>query len=360
VSDATPEQSLESLPEDSGIQLIASFPRNCRARQFWTRYRKQWIADIREQLPLAEVVHSGFCDVYKPINFTGHIEAVRAGKATVFVQDTDQDLQQRELSRHAPLGDRLRASAYCTIFERSVRHGVAHADLSLLKGRALHARYGRYARNAKDFEDTSYLSSEIVGDALVEARLATLDSRRPLRFVYCGRFEKRKGVATSIELVHRARRAGAQVELHLIGDGPEHDALQSIGNRLDAGGWLHFLGKRTYGPSLLEELAQYDALLFTPLAEDTPRMIYDGYAAGLPLIGFDIDYVRRCSERDRAAVVLPAQDLEQSANALLALTEKREHLRQLSGAALAAARVHAADSWYRRRAEWTFEAVDRH
>jgi glycosyltransferase involved in cell wall biosynthesis len=120
------------------------------------------------------------------------------------------------------------------------------------------------------------------------------------------------------------------------------------------------LGRRVYGPDLLEELAQYDALLFTPLAEDTPRMIFDGYAAGLPLIGLDIEYVRSCSARDRAAVVLPAQDREQSACALLDLTERRQRLAELSRAALDAARVHAADSWYRRRAEWTFEAVDLH
>jgi glycosyltransferase involved in cell wall biosynthesis len=309
---------------------------------------------------MAHVVHSGFCDVYKPINFTGHLEAVRAGKATVFVQDTDQVLQLRELYRGAPLPVRMRTSAYCAIFERCVRHGVAKADLSLLKGRALHARYDRYARNPKDFEDTSYLSSEIVSSALLEARLATLGNDRPLRLTYCGRFEERKGVATSIELVHAARRAGAQIELHLIGDGPERGALTALGERLGAKEWLRFLGRRTYGPKLLEELAEYDGLLFTPLAEDTPRMIFDGYAAGLPLIGFDIDYVRRCSERDRAAVVLPGQDQGESARILADLEQRRQRLAQLSRAAHAAARVHAADAWYRRRAEWTFEAVDLH
>jgi hypothetical protein len=74
-----------------------------------------------------------------------------------------------------------------------------------LKGRAPHARYGRYARNPKDFEDTSYLSSEIVSSALLEARVATRGDDRPLRLIYCGRFEERKGVAASIELVHVAQ-----------------------------------------------------------------------------------------------------------------------------------------------------------
>lgn len=360
VSRATPEQRLEALPADSDIRLVPSVPRDCRAREFWATYRTRWIADIQAQLPAAQVVHSGFCDVYKPFNFAGHLEAVRAGKTTVFVQDTDVVLQQRELSRGGPLPVRARSWAYRNIYERCVRHGVAQADLSLLKGRALNERYGRYAKNPKDFEDTSYLSSEIVSSRLLDARLATVRHDRPLRMVYCGRFEERKGVSTSIELVHAARSNGARIELHLIGDGPERDNLVALGEDLGAGEWLHFLGCRTYGPKLLEELSRFDALLFTPRAEDTPRMIFDGYAAGLPLIGFDIDYVRRCAERDGAAVVLPSHDQEGSARTLLDLERRRERLAELSHAALAAASVHAADEWYRRRAEWTFEAFDLH
>ena len=360
VANTVLEQNLESLPQDSGIKLSASFPRDCRAREFWAKHRKQWVSDIRSQLFAADVVHSGFCDVYKPINFTGHLEGLRAGKPTVFVQDTDVVLQQRELAHGGPVAGRIRSYAYCAIYERSVRYGVATADLSLLKGQALHERYGPYARNAKDFEDTSYVSSEIVSNAILEARLSTLSADRPLRLVYCGRFEKRKGVATSVELIDAARRAGAQIELDLIGDGPERANLQSLAERLGAETWLHFLGKRAYGPDLLRELAGYDALLFTPLAEDTPRMIFDGYAAGLPLIGSDIEYVRSCSARDRAAIVLPAQQLEQGARTLLQLSTRPQPLVELSRAALAAAQAHAANAWYRRRAEWTFEAVESH
>jgi hypothetical protein len=78
------------------------------------------------------------------------------------------------------------------------------------------------------------------------------------------------------------------------------------------------------------------------------------------LIGVDIDYVRRCSERDRAVVVLPAQDPNESVRTLVDLAHRPQALAELSRAALAAARVHSADAWYRRRAEWTFEAFDMH
>ena len=122
---------------------------------------------------------------------------------------------------------------------------------------------------------------------------------------------------------------------------------------------MRLLGARSYGPALLRDLAAYDALLFTPTAEDTPRMIFDGYAAGLPLIGAAIPYVQERAAEENAAVVLPS-DPDEAARRLLALDQQRSLLAPLTQSAHRAGHYHAADAWYRRRAEWTHEAVARH
>jgi glycosyltransferase involved in cell wall biosynthesis len=108
---------------------------------------------------------------------------------------------------------------------------------------------------------------------------------------------------------------------------------------------------------LIADLAGYDALFFTPTAEDTPRMIFDGYAAGLPLIGYGIDYVRERAQEDGAARAVPAGDAAAAAALLCQLDRDRESLAALALRAHEAARYHAADAWYRRRAEWTYEAA---
>jgi glycosyltransferase involved in cell wall biosynthesis len=230
---------------------------------------------------------------------------------------------------------------------------VRRAGLSLLKGRALMERYGGAAANARSFLDTSHSERDVIDEGRLEARLATLGRDRPLRLVYCGRLVERKGVDHSIRMVRGAGALGARVSLDIIGDGPQREELVGMA----AGAPVRFLGARAYGPGLLEELAGYDALLFTPLAEDTPRMVFDAYAAGLPVLGYDVGYLRERAREDGACVLMAGRDVEGGSRALARVDRDRGALAGLSRAAVGAARVNSAEAWYRRRAEWTLEMV---
>jgi len=358
---SAPEQPLEPLAPSDDIELFPSFPFDTRARDFWRTYLRVWQADVHARIPSADVVHSGFYDVYRPIDFVGFIAAWRAGKPSVFVQDTDHVMQQRELAAHKPLRKRLGARVYSAAYERCVRFGVKRASLSLLKGQALHTRYGRYAKNAKNFHDTSYLSHEIVPLERVERRIAELlAGQRPVRLVYCGRLLARKGLNESLSALALARRKAASVTLDIIGDGPERATLERQAAQLGIADTVTFHGTRVYSKQLLSDLADYDALLFTPSAEDTPRMIFDGYAAGLPVLGYGIEYMREREREDAAARCVPLGNTAAAAALLCSLDQQRMELAKLARSAHKAARYHAADEWYRRRAEWTYEAVARH
>jgi glycosyltransferase involved in cell wall biosynthesis len=241
-----------------------------------------------------------------------------------------------------------------------VRHGVARASLGLLKGNALIARYGPYAKNAKNFHDTSFLSNEVILEEQLERRIHTLhDEAKNLRLVYCGRLDTRKGVANSIEAVALARARGALLSFDIIGDGTERAKLEHQVAKLGLKEAIRFLGSRVYGPELLNDLGAYDAMLFTPNAEDTPRMIFDGYAAGLPLLAYAIGYVLEREREDSAAVSVP-HDAYAMAALLGQLDRDRPRLADLARRARQAALYHSADNWYRRRAMWTNEAVAQH
>lgn len=356
-NDATTSQRLEPIDEaNDGILAFPSIPERIRSRDYWIRYRRQWIADCEALMPATQVVHTGLDDLYRPRMFDAFRVALKHGKPTVFVQDTDAALQIRELNASASLTRRLRWEVYCRSYERACHWSVARASLSLLKGRRLIEKYGDSARRAEEFHDTSYLSSEIADEATVSARLATVTSDRPLRFVYCGRFIARKGILDGLVILAEARRRGAKIEYDLIGDGDERPAIERKIVELGLQSSVRLLGNMAYGPALIERLATYDGLYFTPPVEDTPRMIFDGYAASIPLVATDIDYVCERSEAERAAVVLPRANHARAAEILVELDRNRPQLAQLAKTAGEVGVFHAADAWYRRRAEWTFEA----
>jgi glycosyltransferase involved in cell wall biosynthesis len=321
-------------------------------RHYWRRDRRGWVRDVERLLARASIVHAGLDDLYKALCFEAFVRAVRRGIPTIFVQDTDlvEQIRQRALGRG--LVRRVQAAAYAAAFERAARWGVRRADLSLLKGRDLMNRYGRFARNAHYFLDTSHSERDILPEEELEARLAVA-GERALRLVYCGRLVPRKGVNHSIQMVKEAAARGARVALDIIGDGPQREELVGLA----AGGPVRFLGAKPYGPELLRELAGYDALLFTPVLEDTPRMVFDAYAAGLPFVGYDIGYLRERAERDRAGVLIPWGAIAEGAAILGRLARERGGLAGLSRSAREAARANSAEAWYRSRAEWTLEMM---
>lgn len=353
------DQTLVPQSRDCGIQFIRGFDLRCRARDYWLRARSSWRRTLLELSRNAAAVHAGLDDVYRPIAFEGFRVGVQLNRVTLFVQDTDIVIQQRELAASAGTARRMQAWTYGSIFEQMCRWSVARADLSLLKGSALMRRYGRYARNPKEFHDTSFLSSDIIAADRLERRLAGLSARRPLRLVYCGRLAPRKGLSDSLEILARAIALGAQLRLDILGSGPERAALERLAGALAIADQVSFLGAVPYDAALLERLGSYDAMLFTPTAEDTPRMIFDGYAAGLPIVAFDISYVQERARQDSAAVLLPRGGIATSAAVLNQLYHEPERLIERSRNARAAATYHCADNWYARRAQWTFEAIAR-
>jgi glycosyltransferase involved in cell wall biosynthesis len=351
-------QRLECVGPSEEIDLFPSFPHNTRARDFWGKHIYTWYRDVSSLLQSADVVHAGFCDVYRPINFVGFLLGHSAGKPTVFVQDTDQVLQIPDLCTALPLLQRWKMRVYCMMYERCVRYGVARATLSLLKGRALNHRYGPIASNPKNFHDTSFMTTEVVSSDILSKRTEELlKNIRPIRLVYCGRLETRKGIEESLEALMRARLKGARVTLDIIGDGGQRKSLENQAANLGVSSEVKFHGSRVYGPKLLADLSNYDAMFFTPIAEDTPRMIFDGYAAGLPLLAYGIEYVREREAEEGAARSVPMRDLNAVADLLCEIDSDRKQLVELTKRAHQAAFYHSADSWYRRRAEWTFEAV---
>ncbi len=345
---------LEPIGAEDGIEPRPSVPAVTSKRGYWLGGgRRRWRRDVGLALDETDMAHTVIDNLYRPLALDANRLVRARGTPHVFFLDTDIVVQSRQLiqaglRRGGPV-QRLHDRAY----EATLRGIVARADVAFLKGQALFDRYGPYAKNPKLFHDTSYHSDEVVGDEVVEARLAGRGGG-PLRLVYCGRLVPRKGCDRAIDIVSNARENGANVTLDLIGNGPERAALEAQAAGQEA---IRFLGERPYGPGLIRELAAYDALLFTPVAEDTPRMIFDGYAAGLPLVAHDIPYVRERAAADGAAVLLPLGDTGAAAGIVADLSRDPDRIATLARTALRAGRDNATDVWYRRRADWTLEAL---
>lgn len=339
------------IGQDEGIRVVPSFDLRCKAREFWIRQRRQWMNDVRRELRRATVIQTSMTNIYRPLAFLAHSAGVKQGVTTVFV-GPDMDV-------HARLSATVRGRIYCMIYDQIVYRAVRNADLTLLKEGLVFDRYFGRSKNAKSFCHTMYSRRDVVDEAQLEARLATLGQDRPLRAVYAGRFMARKGLREAIAAIGEARRQGVRVEYHLYGGGPEEQSLRRQVRDLRLDDAVSFHGFVDYGPEFIGELSSYDVLLFLPIEEDTPRMLYDAMAAGLPLVGSQIPFLCHRVKNDRMGVVAEIGDSRAAANHLRQLREEPGLLGELSRASRAAGLRHSMEEWYQHRAEWTRQALER-
>lgn len=147
------------------------------------------------------------------------------------------------------------------------------------------------------------------------------------RVVALGRLVAGKAVGLLIEAL--ATEPGRAIpSLVLIGDGPQHKALQALATRLGVSQRVQFLGSLDQ-QQVAAELAKGGVLAFPSRSEGWPNAVLEALASGLPVLASDLASLGEMLDIERnpaVAGLLPlSADPEDWA---LALLPKLEHLRR--------------------------------
>jgi len=122
------------------------------------------------------------------------------------------------------------------------------------------------------------------------------EDRSPFRIVFVGRLSHAKGVSVLLEAVEALIEAGVDVRLDLFGQGPlqaEFEA-RSCGPALSSRVTLR--GVLPYGDEFFAALRNYHVLVVPTLSDEQPRVVYDAYSQGLPVIASRTDGLSECIE----------------------------------------------------------------
>jgi glycosyltransferase involved in cell wall biosynthesis len=114
-----------------------------------------------------------------------------------------------------------------------------------------------------------------------------------LRLVFAGRLTEEKGVRWLIEAVKRQQLPA--INLDVYGSGPLEEWVKTE-QASRPGLCIRFMGTVAYGEPFFTMLRQYDALILPTLTDEQPRILFDAYSQGLPVIGSETegtaDYMR--------------------------------------------------------------------
>lgn len=140
----------------------------------------------------------------------------------------------------------------------------------------------------------------------------------PIRAVGTGSLIWRKDYEHALSALRRSIDDGADMQLDLIGDGPDRAHLQFTIDDLDLGNRVRLLGRRQ-AADVAEELRQADIFLHTSCSEGISNAVLEAMATGLPVVTTDAGGMREAVRDGVDGFVVPVRDSSATAAALTRL-----------------------------------------
>jgi glycosyltransferase involved in cell wall biosynthesis len=124
--------------------------------------------------------------------------------------------------------------------------------------------------------------------------------------------------ATALRAIAIVRRTFPSVRLVIAGSGPERQMLERIAAELGLTDAVVFTGK-VDNADMAALYRQADVMINPSLVDNMPNSVLEALASGVPVVSTNVGGVPYIVDHDRTALLVPAQDPEAMAAAVLAL-----------------------------------------
>jgi glycosyltransferase involved in cell wall biosynthesis len=235
------------------------------------------------------------------------------------------------------------------LLETLNRACIGRADISTFTHAGYRSSLLRRSIERGHVVEASWIDDEKLLSNHELARAVALRHRAGLRLVFAGRINREKGILVLIEAVARCLQAGLGVSLDVYGDGPLRSASVARAEELGAAAAITFRGSVPYDARFFDALRGYDALVVPSLTDEQPRIVFDAYSQGLPVIASRTEGLLQCVQQDVTGLLCDPGDVP-ALQALLARAVDEPHLlSDLSGACLERARGLTHRAMHRKR-----------
>ena len=172
-----------------------------------------------------------------------------------------------------------------------------------------------------------------------------------LRVLFAARLIPEKGVAVLLAAARQLAEQGVVAEIDMIGEGPERERCRLAAAEMTGGVRLHLLNPVPYGEPFFHLLRRYDAIVIPNLSDEQPRIVFDAFSQGLPVVGSDTDGLRECVRHGETGWLFPPGDSDALAALLRKAADERDFLETMGRTALEQARSLTHEEMHRRRWE---------
>ena len=245
------------------------------------------------------------------------------------------------------LGTWMISRHFCRVFGQAARN----ADLTFFHNPVTSRRFKHLARCSETFARTFVQDEMLLDDRAIEAKLKDVQSVSPVRFLMAGRLIPMKGVDHALRALALARAKNADVELTIVGSGPEEKSLKLLARELAIENSVRFVGTVEYGEAMFEFFRSHHGIVVCNLTEELSRNVLLGMAFGCALVAYENPAMETVARNKDNAWLSAVGDVGSLAESIRRLSEDRDIARRLIESGVQTARRHTFHACHARRAE---------
>lgn len=291
----------------------------------------------------AQIVHSGIVGWPFPAGWIANPLALVRGRKLVLV------IESATWRLTGSRDDNWRRHVRAVAYERLGRWFVEHADLSFFTQPSYRDALFVRGRGRAEITPASWINHEDIAPlaTAVESWDRKLAWPRA-RLLFAGRLTSDKGVEVLLDAVKRLDATRASVEIDLIGEGPLAEAATQLARTLQHTR-LNVLQMVPYGAPFFDLLRDYEAVLIPSLSDEQPRIVFDAYSQGVPVIATSTAGLVPHVIEGKTGRLVAKGDADAFATAVRRAIEDRSQLRSMGLAALAEATEYTHRAMHRKR-----------
>ena len=246
----------------------------------------------------------------------------------------------------------LKSRIKATVYERLGRWCLKNADLgvftqeeyrqSFLKGRSQHG----YVIHASWIDEDVILSDR---DADIIWKEKLLTNRTELRILFVGRLTAAKGISILLAALRLLAQKHEPVKLDILGAGELSEECAKAGEELQGATRVQLLGTVAYGPPLFQLLRQYHAVVIPNISDEQPRIVYDAYSQGVPVLATRTAGLRDCVCEQRTGWLVEPNDPRALSELIELALHHQAELRRMGMEAIQMARSLTHQRMHRQR-----------
>lgn len=194
-----------------------------------------------------------------------------------------------------------------------IKPSLSRADAIIVPSgflEAVFAKHGFSTRIVPNIIDLSRFKAEGNFEASPKADFPRIIVTRNLEPIYDN--------ATAVRAFSIVRRTFPTAKLTLAGSGPERQALERLAAGFDIADAITFTG-RVDNEVMAALYHSADVMINPSLVDNMPISVLEALASGVPVVSTNVGGVPYLVEHEKTALLVPAQDPEAMANAILLL-----------------------------------------